>query len=307
MGVPNRCCGGSVTLLYKFTGKSLPEEHATIMSNPIFDPREAAAYYDGEAISRFYQQCWGGEDIHIGRYPTGSETVADASADMTRHLLECAGIDEGQRVLDIACGYGGTLRTLAKMGCQVKGLDISQTCVDYAQQANAEAGLDDRIEVAVGDFHDIDSDDDSWDAVVCQEAIIHSDNRPRVFSEVVRVLRPGGIFALSDIVTGENADIPMVEAAFARLGAGAGATSNSYQQMAREAGLDIVHAEERLGDIRTHYDKLAAMLARPIDGLDADAIEAISQSVSRWQAALAGGHISWACFVARKPAPAISE
>jgi hypothetical protein len=49
------------------------------------------------------------------------------------------------------------------------------------------------------------------------------------------------------------------------------------------------------------------MLARPIDGLDADAIEAISQSISRWQAALAGGHISWACFVARKPAPAISE
>ena len=274
------------------------------MSNAIFDPQEAAAYYDGDAISRFYQECWGGEDIHIGRYPTGSESVAEASADMTRYLLECAGVGEGQRVLDIACGYGGTLRTLAQMGCQVKGIDISQTCVDYTRQANAEAGLDDRIEVAVGDFHDIDSNDDSWDVVVCQEAIIHSDNRPRVFAEVTRVLRPGGIFALSDIVTGAGADIPMVEAAFARLGASAGATSTSYQEMAREAGLDIMHAEERPGDIRTHYDKLAAMLREPIDGLDADAIERIAQSVSRWQAALAGGHISWACFVARKPAPA---
>ena len=274
------------------------------MSNAIFDPQEAAAYYDGEAISRFYQQCWGGEDIHIGRYPTGNESLADASADMTRHLLECAGVGEGQTILDIACGYGGTLRTLAQMGCKVKGIDISQTCVDYAQQANAEAGLDDRIEVAVGDFHNIDSDDDAWDAVVCQEAIIHSDNRPRVFAEVSRVLRPGGIFALSDIVTGENAEIPMVEAAFARLGASAGATSNDYQQMARGAGFDIVHAEERLGDIRTHYDKLAEMLVEPIAGLDDEAIAAISQSIGRWQDALAGGHISWACFVARKPAPA---
>ena len=274
------------------------------MSNAIFDPQEAAAYYDGEAISRFYQQCWGGEDIHIGRYPTGNESLADASADMTRHLLECAGVGEGQTILDIACGYGGTLRTLAQMGCKVKGIDISQTCVDYAQQANAEAGLDDRIEVAVGDFHNIDSDDDAWDAVVCQEAIIHSDNRPRVFAEVSRVLRPGGIFALSDIVTGENAEIPMVEAAFARLGASAGATSNDYQQLARGAGFDIVHAEERPGDIRTHYDKLAEMLVEPIAGLDDEAIAAISQSIGRWQDALAGGHISWACFVARKPAPA---
>ena len=275
------------------------------MSNAIFDPNEAAAYYDGEAISGFYQKCWGGEDIHIGRYPTGNESIAEASADMTRHLLECAGIGEGQRVLDIACGYGGTLRTLAQMGCRVKGVDISQTCVDYAQQVNARAGLDDRIKVAVGDFHNIDSDDEAWDVVVCQEAIIHSNNRPRVFAEVFRVLRPGGLFALSDIVTGENAEIPMVEAAFTRLGASAGATISHYQQMARDAGLDILHAEERPGDIRTHYDKLAEMLREPIAGLNDEATAAIVQSISRWQAALAGGHISWACFVARKPAPAV--
>ena len=274
------------------------------MANAIFDPQEAAAYYDGEAITRFYQQCWGGEDIHIGRYPTGNEPVAEASADMTRHLLECAGVGEGQRALDIACGYGGTLRTLAKMGCKAKGIDISETCVEYARQVNKKAGLDGSIDVAVGDFHNIDSDADAWDVVVCQEAIIHSDNRPRVFAEVARVLRPGGIFAFSDIVTGEGADIPMVEAAFARLGASAGATVNDYQLMARNAGLDIVHAEGRLSEIRTHYDKLAEMLFEPIDGLDEDATAAISQSISRWQAALAGGHISWACFVARKPAPA---
>ena len=197
------------------------------------------------------------------------------------------------------------LRTLAQMGCRVKGVDISQTCVDYAQQVNARAGLDDRIEVAVGDFHNIDSDDEAWDVVVCQEAIIHSNNRPRVFAEVFRVLRPGGLFALSDIVTGENAEIPMVEAAFTRLGASAGATISHYQQMARDAGLDILHAEERPGDIRTHYDKLAEMLREPIAGLDDEATAAIVQSISRWQAALAGGHISWACFVARKPAPAV--
>jgi hypothetical protein len=63
----------------------------------------------------------------------------------------------------------------------------------------------------------------------------------------------------------------------------------------------MLHVEERLDDIRTHYDKLAAQLAEPIVNLDADALASIAKSISRWQAALADGHITWACFVARKP------
>ena len=272
------------------------------MANTVFDSDQAAAYYDDAAVSKFYEQCWGGADIHIGRYVTGRETVAEASTAVTLHLTEQAGISAGDRVLDIACGFGGTLRTLAQMGCTAKGIDVSQNCVDHARTAAADAGLDDRIDVAVGDFHDIDSEPESWDAVICQEAIIHSADRPAVFAEVFRVLRPGGTFAFSDILTGDNADSAMVEAAFARIGARVGSTVSDYQAMAREAGFELSFVEERPDDIRTHYDKLAGQLEKPIDGLDADAKASISQSIGRWQAALAGGHITWGCFVARKPA-----
>jgi len=271
------------------------------MSNAVFDSDQAAAYYDDSAVSKFYEQCWGGADIHIGRYATGKETVAEASAAMTRHLIENAGLGPGDRVLDIACGFGGTLRTLAGMGCTAKGIDISQNCVDRARKAADEAGFGDRIDVEVGDFHDIDSKPETWDAVICQEAIIHSPDRPQVFSEVFRILRPGGTFAFSDILTGENADTAMVEAAFARLGARAGSTVSDYQAMAREAGFELSFVDERQHDIRAHYDKLAEQLQQPIAGLDADAKASIAQSISRWQAALTGGHITWACFVARKP------
>ena len=271
------------------------------MPNEIFAPDKTAAYYDDAAIATFYEQCWGGADIHIGRYDTGSESVGEASAAMTRHLLGLAGLGAGDRVLDIACGYGGTLRTLAWLGCKATGIDISEHCVERARTGNAEAGLADEIEVAVGDFHDLDSASDTWDAVICQEAIIHSPDRPTVFAEVCRVLRPGGVFAFSDILTGRSADFALVEAAFARLGARVGATIDDYQAMARAAGLEVSHVEERAQDIRTHYDKLAARLAEPVAGIGAEALAAISGSISRWQTALAGGHITWACFVAHKP------
>lgn len=265
------------------------------------DTAETAAYYDDSAVSTFYESCWGGSDIHIGLYATGEESVAEASAAMTRHLLERTGVRAGQRVLDISCGFGGTLRMLARMGCRASGIDIAPGCVRRAKEANVDAGLGDVIDVSVGDFHSIDSDADTWDAVICQESIIHSPARPRVFAEAFRILRPGGSFGFSDILTGQHADPAMVEAAFARLGAAVGATPADYEEMARVAGFEIVFAEQRIADIRTHYDKLATALARPVAGLDEKTVASISSSIAKWRAALAGGHITWSCFVARKP------
>lgn len=262
----------------------------------------AAAYYSDADVADFYRLCWGGSDIHIGRYNSGDETVAEASAAMTRHLLDCADIGPGDRVLDIACGYGGTLRALAARGCRPAGIDISSVCVEQACRSNRASGLDDVITVDTGDFHAIDSEDAAWHAVICQEALIHSNDRPRVFSEAFRVLRPGGVFAFSDILTAEGAEIDLVEAAFERLRAQAGATPGDYREMAMSAGFEILHSEERPGDIGAHYDKLAALLEAPVDGLAPAAAARIAESISRWRKALAGSHITWACFVARKPA-----
>jgi cyclopropane fatty-acyl-phospholipid synthase-like methyltransferase len=260
----------------------------------------AAAYYDNPDIARFYRICWGGSDVHVGLYKTGNETIAEASAAMTRHLLSLSQVGPGDRVLDIGCGYGGTLRILAGLGCRPSGIDFSERCVEEAIRLNKEAGFEDSINVEFGDFHKINSCSGIWDAVFCQESLIHSTDKLKVFSEVYRVLRPGGVFAFSDILTGENADIPMVEAAFARLGVEAGVTGQHYRDMAREVGFEVERFEERLEDIKTHYAKLAEMLTRPIEGLDPKVVVEISQSISLWEAALAKGHITWACFIARK-------
>jgi sarcosine/dimethylglycine N-methyltransferase len=271
------------------------------MPESLSTPSKVAAYYNDDSISKFYELCWGGSDIHIGKYDRGDETIADASAAMTQHLLAKTNLAQGARVLELACGFGGTLRRLAKMGCQVKGIDISQACVDYAREVVAAAELGDKIEVDVGDFHAIDSDDDAWDAVICQDSLVHSQDRPKVLGEVFRVLRPGGVFAFSDLLTAEGADLEQVEAALARLGAPAGITIKHYRDMARSAGFEITFAEERARDMKIHYDKLAEKLTEPVAGLDRDAAASIAKSLSRWCTALANGQLTMTCFVARKP------
>jgi SAM-dependent methyltransferase len=173
--------------------------------------------------------------------------------------------------------------------------------VEEARRANGAAGFADEIAVELGDFHDLPFDDAVFTGCLCQESIIHSSDRPRVFAEVHRVLRDGGVFAFSDILTAPGADLTLVDAAFARLGVKGGATAADYEDMATEAGFAIVHSEARPQDIRIHYDKLAEALTHKVPGLSPDAVRRIGTSIGHWQHALEGGHITWGCFIARKP------
>ena len=52
------------------------------------DSSKTATYYNDQNVSRFYEICWGGSDIHIGCFATGNENISEASALMTNHLIE---------------------------------------------------------------------------------------------------------------------------------------------------------------------------------------------------------------------------
>jgi ubiquinone/menaquinone biosynthesis C-methylase UbiE len=109
-----------------------------------------------------------------------------------RYLIG-ASLAKGRRVLDAACGTGyGTAMLLEANPSELIALDIAPEALESTRRR-----VGDRAEVVRGDLRALPFEDDSFDLVVCLEAIEHVDDREGVLDELQRVTSPGGLLVLS--------------------------------------------------------------------------------------------------------------
>lgn len=128
--------------------------------------------------------------------------------DATRALAERMGIGADTSVLDIGSGLGGTARTLAEaFGCTVTGIDLTPSFCAAATELSRWTGLDDRTSFRVGDACALPFDDDSFDAAITIHAAMNIPDKPAVYREARRVVRPAGPFAVYDVLQGEGGDV----------------------------------------------------------------------------------------------------
>ena len=95
-----------------------------------------------------------------------------------------------QKVLEYGCGPGSFSFHLAEKGARVTGIDISPVAIGQARERAQQRGLD-GIEFLVMDAEQMDFQDSVFD-VVCGTSILHHLILDRAFSELSRVLKPGG-------------------------------------------------------------------------------------------------------------------
>ena len=111
----------------------------------------------------------------------------------TRELAELARLRDGDRVLDVGCGIGGPARTLeVECGCRVTGIDLTEEYCLTAEMLTARMGLIDKVDFRHCSAVDTPLDDGSFDVVWTQHMIGHIQDKEALFTELRRVLRPGG-------------------------------------------------------------------------------------------------------------------
>ncbi|MBS1708012.1 MAG: methyltransferase domain-containing protein [Armatimonadetes bacterium] len=110
-------------------------------------------------------------------------------------LVRHAGIQAGDRVLDVGCGTGVATLSAAARGAIAKGLDLSPALLERARDNAELAGL--AIEFTEGDVENLPYRDAEFDVVTSQFGHMFAPRPERAVSEMLRVLRPGGTLAFS--------------------------------------------------------------------------------------------------------------
>jgi len=121
--------------------------------------------------------------------------LENASGTAAPHLVRFAGIREGDRVLDVACGTGVVALTAARRGARVSGLDLTPELIAHARENAALMELE--AQFVEGDAESLPFADGSFDVVVSQFGHMFAPRPEVVVREMLRVLRPGGTIAFS--------------------------------------------------------------------------------------------------------------
>ena len=178
-----------------------------------------------------------------------------------------AELHEGETVLDLGSGAGAdVLISARRVGPTGKaiGLDMTDEMLELARANAAEAGVE-NVEFVKGYLEELPLADESVDVVISNCVINLSGDKPNVLAEAARVLRPGGRFAVSDVISDPDMDETTKADMAAWTGCIAGAlTEAEFRENLAAAGLENVEIRETH---RVHEHAAAAIIRarKPLD------------------------------------------
>lgn len=160
-------------------------------------------YYN--LVTDFYEYGWS-SSFHFSRYYKG-EAFRQATARHEHFLAHKMNLNENMKVLDVGCGVGGPGREITRFtDCEIVGLNNNDYQIERANHYAKKYHLDHKLSYVKGDFMQMDFEPESFDAVYAIEATVHAPVLEGVYSEIYKVLKPGGVFGVYEWVMTDKYD-----------------------------------------------------------------------------------------------------
>ncbi len=187
-----------------------------------------------------------------------SKFVPALFADWAPHVVEMGDVGPGQSVLDVACGTGIVARTAAaRVGTQgrVVGVDLNQSMLTVAERVCAG------VDLRQADVSSLPFDDATFDAALCQMALMFFPDPAAAVREIGRVVKPSGtvVIMVPSSLDAQPAYRLLVDLAVRHAGPQAVAMLSAYWSCGnldeligtvRTAGLDLLSTRTRMGTAR---------------------------------------------------------
>ncbi len=208
--------------------------------------------------------------VHFGAWLDPDQAYGDrddsirAMDRLCQHLLQLADIQDGQTLLDVGCGFGGTLATIDQQfsGMNLTGLNIDARQLEIARKrVTAKSG--NQLQFVVGDACQMAFEQGSFDRILAVECIFHFPSRLAFFEHVARTLRPGGNLTLTDFLQPEGAPPGQFDDPDHPLwGSHRSITLKAYQDLATQVGLVMTHSQDISRNVRPTYQFFGQLLGR---------------------------------------------
>lgn len=229
----------------------LPHRHATPSPQTSAQASSPISPEEEEAIRRFYDQV-AAQLSQAGQQPADNPHL--------QSFLDFADLAPGLQILEVGSGPGQAVIQLAQSGAKrVVGVDLSPGMLEHAEYlrlSNGAQGQAVQADFRLASAQQLPFQDERFDVVVCRLLLHHLREPERALREFWRVLRPGGVLLLADIL---GSDDPVKRATHNVIESARNPThvgihpAESYRRMLTEAGFalekeEIRHLERRADD-----------------------------------------------------------
>lgn len=219
------------------------------------------------------------------------------------------GLDVGdRRILDIGCGIGGPAFVLAeKYGAYVVGIDIEAEPIARAKRRAKELNIDSHCEFLLVEPGPMPFPDESFDVVLSSGVIMQIEDKPQVFEESLRVLRPGGTLTSYDWMKpeGDYSDDMRYWFKMERLTYDM-KTFAEYETLLRDAGFTDIQLSDRSDwyrrKVKEEYEQIQTELyPRMVESLGKEEADHFVENWRAMQVVCEKGEVFQGYYRARKP------